>query len=179
VTVEAMKAAKKAGCTVSYDLNYRKKLWAPAEAKKIQEPMMEDVDILITTEEDTHVVSASRRRTTRLRPENWPRPSSSSRGYHLTGRSLRVAKQLDGIAFKMERFSATRSMRSKLWTGSAPVIPSPQILVWVDPVERYPEGVQYGNAFAALKHTVPGDFNWNTLDEVENQIKGAGLRISR
>jgi 2-dehydro-3-deoxygluconokinase len=42
VTVEAMKAAKKAGCTVSYDLNYRKKLWAPAEAKKIQEPMMED-----------------------------------------------------------------------------------------------------------------------------------------
>src|SRR4030043_2153107 len=55
-TVEAMKAAKKAGCSVSYDLNYRKKLWTPAEAKKIQEPMMSDVDILITTEEDTHVV---------------------------------------------------------------------------------------------------------------------------
>ena len=41
------------------------------------------------------------------------------------------------------------------------------------------KGVQYGNAFAALKHTAPGDFNWSTLDEVENQIKGAGLRISR
>ena len=55
-TVEAMKAAKKAGCTVSYDLNYRKKLWTPADAKKIQEPMMANVDILITTEEDTNVV---------------------------------------------------------------------------------------------------------------------------
>jgi hypothetical protein len=56
VTVEALNAAKKAGLTVSYDLNYRKKLWSPADAKKIQEPMMADVDILITTEEDTNVV---------------------------------------------------------------------------------------------------------------------------
>jgi 2-dehydro-3-deoxygluconokinase len=56
VTAEALKAAKKAGCTVSYDLNYRKKLWSPADARRIQEPMMEEVDILITTEEDTNVV---------------------------------------------------------------------------------------------------------------------------
>ncbi len=41
------------------------------------------------------------------------------------------------------------------------------------------KGVQYGNAFAALKQTLPGDFNWSTLEEVENQLKGAGLRISR
>jgi len=52
----SLKAAKKADCTVSYDLNYRRKLWTPAEAKKIQEPMMAHVDILITTEEDTNVV---------------------------------------------------------------------------------------------------------------------------
>ena len=56
VTIEALKASKKAGCTVSYDLNYRKKLWSPADAKRIQEPMMGDIDILITTEEDTNVV---------------------------------------------------------------------------------------------------------------------------
>ena len=55
-TAEALKAAKKAGCSISYDLNYRKKLWTPADAKKIQEPLMENVDILITTEEDTNVV---------------------------------------------------------------------------------------------------------------------------
>jgi sugar/nucleoside kinase (ribokinase family) len=39
--------------------------------------------------------------------------------------------------------------------------------------------VKYGNAFSALKHTIYGDFNWSTLEEVEAQIKGAGLRISR
>jgi sugar/nucleoside kinase (ribokinase family) len=55
ILLEDLKAAKKAGCSVSYDLNYPKKLCPPADAKKIQEPMMAGVDILITTEEDTNV----------------------------------------------------------------------------------------------------------------------------
>ena len=41
------------------------------------------------------------------------------------------------------------------------------------------KGLRYGNAYATLKHSIPGDINWSTLQEVENQIKGAGLRISR
>ena len=56
VTLEALKAAKQAGVTVSYDLNYRGKLWSPDKAQAVQEPMMEFVDVLITTEEDTKVV---------------------------------------------------------------------------------------------------------------------------
>jgi 2-dehydro-3-deoxygluconokinase len=56
VTLEALKAAKHAGATVSYDLNYRGKLWTPDKAQSIQEPMMEHVDVLMTTEEDTKVV---------------------------------------------------------------------------------------------------------------------------
>ena len=55
-THEALQAAKSTGLTVSYDLNYRKKLWSDQEAEKIQAPMMRHVDILITTEEDTRVV---------------------------------------------------------------------------------------------------------------------------
>ena len=56
VTAESMIAAKKAGLTVSYDLNYRGKLWTPEKARAVQEPLMEHVDVLITTEEDTRVV---------------------------------------------------------------------------------------------------------------------------
>ena len=41
------------------------------------------------------------------------------------------------------------------------------------------KGLRYGNAFAALKHTFPGDFNWITREGVEALLKGAGLRISR
>ena len=56
VTREALQAAKQAGLTVSYDLNYRGKLWTPQKAQAVQEPLMEYVDVLITTEEDTNVV---------------------------------------------------------------------------------------------------------------------------
>ena len=41
------------------------------------------------------------------------------------------------------------------------------------------KGVKYGNAYSALKHSTPGDANWATLKEVENLLKGGGLRISR
>lgn len=40
----------------SHDLDYRAKLWSPEEARRCQESMMEIVDFLITTEEDTRVV---------------------------------------------------------------------------------------------------------------------------
>ena len=56
VTREALKAAKEAGCSVSFDLNYRAKLWSQEEAGRCLSPMMDSVDILITTEEDTFKV---------------------------------------------------------------------------------------------------------------------------
>src|SRR5437016_9834945 len=56
VTQESLVAAKKAGLTVSYDLNYRSKLWSAEQARAVQEPLLEYVDVLITTEEDARVV---------------------------------------------------------------------------------------------------------------------------
>ena len=43
----------------------------------------------------------------------------------------------------------------------------------------YDAAVRYGNAFSALKHSMPGDFNWATLQEVESLLKGANLRVAR
>src|SRR5687767_15084830 len=44
VTAESLVAAKNAGLTVSYDLNYRGKLWSARQARAVQEPLMEHVD---------------------------------------------------------------------------------------------------------------------------------------
>ncbi|MDQ2687718.1 MAG: sugar kinase, partial [Armatimonadota bacterium] len=44
-TEEACRAAKDAGLTVSCDLNYRKKLWTPAEAQATMTRLMEWVDV--------------------------------------------------------------------------------------------------------------------------------------
>src|SRR3989442_4260641 len=55
VTAESLVAAKRAGLTVSYDLNYRSKLWSAKQACAVQEPLLEHVDLLITTAEDARV----------------------------------------------------------------------------------------------------------------------------
>jgi 2-dehydro-3-deoxygluconokinase len=41
------------------------------------------------------------------------------------------------------------------------------------------KGLDFGVAASALKHSIPGDFNWVTREEVETVLKTGGLRISR
>ncbi len=53
VTADAVRTASATGCTVSYDLNYRARLWSQERAGEVQVPLMEHVDVLFTTEEDT------------------------------------------------------------------------------------------------------------------------------
>jgi 2-dehydro-3-deoxygluconokinase len=180
-TAEALKAAQKAGCTVSYDLNYRKKLWTPADAKKIQEPMMENVDILITTEEDTNVVFGIKEKDYEAVAEKL----SKTFKFKIVAITLRedlsvwrnnwtaIAYQ-DGKIFRDRKYEVEIVDR----VGAGDSFTAGFLYGWIKEKDVQ-KGVQYGNAFAALKHTLPGDFNWSTLEEVEAQLKGAGLRISR
>src|SRR5262249_42902576 len=55
-TRESLKAARAAGVRTSIDLNYRNKLWPPAEAGKWMSEFMQLCDVLITTEEDVEKV---------------------------------------------------------------------------------------------------------------------------
>jgi len=41
------------------------------------------------------------------------------------------------------------------------------------------EAISFGVAFSALKHTIPGDFNLATEEEVNRLLAGGGLRITR
>ncbi len=180
-SVEALKAAKKAGCSVSYDLNYRKKLWTPADAKKIQEPMMEDVDILITTEEDTNVVFGIKEKDY----EAVAGKLAKTFEFKIVAITLRedlsvwrnnwtAIAYCDGKVFKDRKYEVEIVDR----VGAGDSFTAGFLYGWLSDKDIQ-KGVQYGNAFAALKHTIPGDLNWSTLEEVEAQLKGAGLRISR
>lgn len=40
-------------------------------------------------------------------------------------------------------------------------------------------GLHYGNAAAALAHTIPGHFNWCTLADLYAQIQGTGTKLQR
>lgn len=56
ICMEACKAAKERGITVSCDLNYRKKLWTPMQAREIMSELMQYVDVCIANEEDARDV---------------------------------------------------------------------------------------------------------------------------
>jgi len=181
VTVEALKASKKAGCTVSYDLNYRKKLWSPADAKRIQEPMMEAIDILITTEEDTNVVFGIKEKDYEAAAEKLAKTFKFKIVAITLREDLSVWKNnWTAIAYQEGKIFRDRKYEVEIVdrVGAGDSFTSGFLYAWLKEKDVQ-KGIQYGNAFAALKHTIPGDFNWNTLEEVEAQLKGAGLRISR
>ena len=195
VTLEALKAAKRASATVSYDLNYRGKLWTPEKAQAVQEPMMEYVDVLMTTEEDTKVVFkiASTGKT-------------DDKGFaEVSAETYKdVARQLQE-KFKFKAVAITLRENPLVWRNTWTAIAYADgryfddVKYELEIVDRlgggdsfsagfiygcltkksYADAVRYGNAFSALKHSIPGDFNWATLQEVENLLKGASLRVAR
>jgi 2-dehydro-3-deoxygluconokinase len=180
VTAEALKAAKEADCVVSYDLNYRAKLWSGEEARACQEPLMEYVDILLTTEEDTERVfniEGGNCKEVALR-------LSERFGFKVVAITLRGNISVwrntwTSIAYAEGTFYDDRTYEIELVdrVGGGDAYSAGFLYGYLTgDVEK---GVRYGDAFSALKQTIWGDFNWATLEEVERQLKGASFRIAR
>lgn len=194
VSLEALKAAKQAGLMVSYDLNYRSKLWSPDKAQAVQEPMMEFVDVLITTEEDTNVVFQIS--SDKVSGSNFS--TVSAEAYLDIARRLRQKFHFPVVAITLrENPLVWRNSWSAIALAGDEIIEDVKYeLEIVDRLgggdsfcggfiygylakKSWREAVRYGNALAALKHSNPGDFNWSTLAEVESLLKGGSLRVAR
>ena len=172
-TEEALKAAKDAGCMISYDLNYRGKLWTPEKSCEIQTPFMEMVDLLITTEDDTDTVFGE------------------------SGEPTQVAEALKD-RFSFQAVAITLRRIDTVWTGGwTSIILADKLyeditsdLENVDRVgggdsfsagciygwltdQSWESALRWGDAFSAIKHSIPGDFNWATRDETEKVMKAA------
>jgi len=197
VTQQALSAAKKAGCTVSYDLNYRSKLWTPAEARAVQEPLMKDVDILITTEEDTKVVFGIE--APKGSDEKFTNVSAA--GYRDVAKQLVAKFGFKAVAVTLRQ---NKSVWFNDWWGlyydakTQAFFEAPKYeLEMVDRVGAgdsfaagllsgllikpgdYDHAIRFAVALSAIKHTIPGDFAILSRGEVENLMKGGGLRIVR
>lgn len=64
ISVDAVKAAQKAGLTVSCDINYRSKLWSAQKARPVMTEIMKYVDVCIGNEEDAEIVFGIKAGTT-------------------------------------------------------------------------------------------------------------------
>ncbi|MBA7654694.1 2-dehydro-3-deoxygluconokinase [subsurface metagenome] len=180
VTAEALKTAKKADCKISYDLNYRARLWTPEEARKCQEPLMEYVDVLFSTEEDTKKVLG-------ISADNYrevAKKLAEKFNFEVVCITIRedisvLRNRWTAIAYSAGKIYEDRTYDVEIVdrVGAGDSFSAGFIYGYLTgDVEK---GLKLGNAYSALKHSIPGDTNWATLQEVENQIKSASLRISR
>lgn len=181
VTREALQAAKEAGSTVSFDLNYRAKLWSQEEANRCLTPMMDSVDILITTEEDTFKVFGIREDTyEKAAAKLAERFKFAVVAITLRGDISVWKNSWTAIAYAEGKVHKTRTYEVDIVDRVGGGDSFTAGFVWAYRREKdIQKGLDYGVAFSALKHSIPGDFNWSTLEEVEAQVKGAGLRIAR
>jgi 2-dehydro-3-deoxygluconokinase len=179
-TREALEAAKAAQVTTSIDLNYRVKLWTTAEAGKWMSEFMPLCDVLITTEEDAEKV------------------------FGITGKDFDEVAVKTAEKFKLKTVAITLRENPLVWKNSWSAIAWHGGKIYrtrtyeVEIVDRLGAGdsfaagfihaaldgdvqraLDFGVAASAIKHSIPGDFNWVTRDEVESLLKGGGLRISR
>jgi 2-dehydro-3-deoxygluconokinase len=195
VTREALQAAHAAGLTVSYDLNYRAKLWSPEKAQAVQEPLMQYVDVLITTEEDTGVVfkiksegKTDSRSFTKVSAETYKQVAEQlQRRFHFKAVAITLRENplvwrntWTAIAYAEGKFyddvKYDLEIVDRIGGGDSF---SAGFIYGLLTKKSYDAAVRYGNAFSALKHSNPGDFNWATMAEVESLLKGASLRVAR
>ncbi len=199
VAIEAVKAAKKHGTIVSYDLNYRPSLWKSigglAKAREVNREIAKHVDVMIGNEEDF----------------------TASLGFEVAGTDHALSsietdafKAMIGTAVKefpnfkvaattLRRvITATKNDWSAiLWHDGkfydSRQYPELEILDRVGGGDSFASGlafgflefndpqkaVEYGAAHGALASTTPGDTSMATRKEVEKQIAGGGARVVR
>ena len=187
VTAEALMEAKRAQLIVSYDLNYRSKLWSAEKARAVQEPLMEHVDVLITTEEDTRVVFGM--------SATEPHERLDAEAYEATARALERKFDFGAVAVTLplvlrNGWSAVVAVQGTIYRaprfevevidriGAGDAFSAGLIVSRLEN-RGWDDAVRVAAAASALKHTIPGDFCLVTRGEVDQLLRGTSLRVSR
>jgi 2-dehydro-3-deoxygluconokinase len=198
VCLEAIKAANKKGITVSTDLNFRKNLWKYGKkASEVMPDLVEGCDIILGNEEDAEMVFGIK-----------PQGVDVTKGHVEAAAYQSVCEQLMKRFPKAKKVIVTlrgsvnanhNTWSGVLWDGKklykAPDYDITHIVDRVGGGDSFMGGLIYGLltytgddqkalnfavAASCLKHTIPGDFNLVTVDEVEKLMGGdASGRVSR
>jgi 2-dehydro-3-deoxygluconokinase len=196
--LEGIKMANKLGVTVSTDLNFRKNLWKYGKtADEVMPELVAGCDVILGNEEDAekvfhiqpegvdvtagHVEAAAYESVCRQLVKKFPRAKKviitlrgSINANHNTwagtlfnGEKIFFSPQYD-ITHIVDRVGGGDSFMGGLICG---------LLTYPDDDQQ---ALNFAVAASCLKHTIYGDFNLVTVDEVKNLMKGDGSgRVSR
>lgn len=194
ITKAAMIAAKKAGATVSMDLNYRAKLWTPEEAQKVMKDLMQYVDVCIGNEEDASLAlgftpkgldvtsgkidaKAYEEIFKQMREEfGFKLVTSTLRESHSASDNGRSALIYDGDDFYQSRKYELRIVDR---VGGGDSFAGGLICGFLDG-KSPADALEFAVAASALKHTIKGDYNLVSKEDVERLAGGdASGRVQR
>ncbi|MFH0993806.1 MAG: sugar kinase, partial [bacterium] len=194
LTKAACVAAKNHGVTISCDLNYRKKLWTPAQAQAVMRDLMAYVDVCIGNEEDAELTLGFKPAGTDVRKGKLDaadyqvvfREMKAAFGFRVIASTLREsfsaskngwrAVLLDGDDFYQSKRYEIDPIVDRVGGGDAFSAGLIHGLLTKSPVQA----LEFAVAASALKHTIPGDFNLVDAQEVEILAGGdASGRVQR
>ncbi len=194
LTLAALKAAKEKNITVSVDLNYRKKLWSQEKAKEVMTGLMEYVDVCIGNEEDAEKVFGIKAADTDISKgeishgayEEVARQIIEKFGVKLVASTLRESYSASDNGWSAILYDGEKSYLSKKYdlrivdrVGGGDSFASGLIYGLVTEMP-YQEALEFAVAASALKHTIPGDANHVTKEEVLALAGGDGSgRVQR
>jgi 2-dehydro-3-deoxygluconokinase len=197
VLTEACIVAKKLGVTISCDLNFRAKMWSEKEAQSVMVPLMDFVNVCIANEED-----AEKSLGLKAEKTNVEKGQIDEEGYFHVAKTLKQNYNFDSVAITLrESYSASKNGWSALLVDnkdcSVPYRSKKYDIEIVDRVgggDSFASGLIYGLlnksntkealefavAASCLKHSIPGDFNLVSIDEIEKLMKSGGSgRVER
>lgn len=194
LTEEALKAAKKHGVTVSVDLNYRKNLWTPEEAQKVMTNLMQYVDVCIGNEEDAELTLGFKPGNTdvtsgKLELEGYKdifKQMKDKFGFKYVASSLRESYSASDNGWSACIYDGNEFYHSRKYdirivdrVGGGDSFASGLIYGLLSG-KNFKDALEFAVAASALKHTIHGDFNMVTIEEVERLLKGdASGRVQR
>lgn len=194
ICMEACKAAKAKGISVSCDLNYRKNLWSREKAGKVMTELMPYVNVCIANEEDAADVFGIHADDTDVTKGEVNHEAYKNVAYKLKERFCfdRVAITLRqsisandnnwaGMLFAGDDyyFSKTYPVHIVDRVGGGDSFGAGLIYACIN---NYPpqQAIEFAVAASCLKHTIEGDFNQVSVDEVSKLAGGDGSgRVQR
>ncbi len=191
--LDACKAAHAAGLTVSCDLNFRKNLWSSEKAGKVMAAFMPYVDVCIANEEDAEKVFGIKAARSDITGG-----VLNEQGYESVARELKgrfgfkaVAITLRGSISASDNtwaamlyrdasfFSRTYGVHIVDRVGGGDAFAAGLIYAFLNGYGDR-EALEFAVAASCLKHSIEGDFNQVTVDEVKGLMAGdASGRVQR
>lgn len=169
---QAFIEANKVGTSVSFDLNYRAKLWTPEQAAPILDELAGQASIVIAARRDIKTLFGIEGDLETLLPQLHSRWNGAT---IVITQSAEGANSFDGQTIC---YAPAFRIQNPITIGAGDSFDAGLLCALLDG-KPLSEALTYGNALAALKLTMPGDIaivTWQEIEQLINQNTNTLLR---